>query len=339
MDKLNRYILNNISLMFFSIFMPLFVIASIIFLIRLASITAIVQVDAYEMFLLYLFILPELIYYTLPISFFIGAVIALSKLSFDYELTVLFTLGIKPQKLLGIVAKISFLTTVVALLFSIILIPHAKQIYRNFMKEKKSSATFNVKASEFGQKFGDWMLYLGSDNNGKNYTDVVLFNKAQKRENFIIAQQANITNEEGKLRLQLRNGKTFNNKDNTFTQVDYEIMNINDKTNAKLNEYLNTYEYWTKGVNKNYRERTLTSYILISLFPILSIFIILSIGIINTRYQRSFTYLYIFLAVGIYYGITFGLAKKLFFVTIAVLVPLWLLGGYFIYKKSVLKKY
>ena len=96
MDRLQKYILSNLSTLFISIFMPLFAIASVIFSIKLATYTAVIQLSLYDMAKLYLFVLPEILFFTLPISFFVAATLSLFKLSNDNEIVVLFSLGIKP---------------------------------------------------------------------------------------------------------------------------------------------------------------------------------------------------------------------------------------------------
>lgn len=105
MDRLQHYILNNLSLLFLSIFLPLFSIASVIFLIKLATYTAVIQLTIWEMTKLYFFILPEVLFYTLPVTFFIAATLALFKLSNDNEIVVLFALGIHPKFIIRTLLK------------------------------------------------------------------------------------------------------------------------------------------------------------------------------------------------------------------------------------------
>ena len=128
MKHLNRYILKNLSENFFSIFIPLFVIASVIFLIRVATITSIIQISIFEMFKLYLFIIPDLLFYTLPLSFFIGGVITFNKFSFNSEMIVFFSLGIAPHRIVLILFKLGILITILLLFISLIIIPHTKQM-------------------------------------------------------------------------------------------------------------------------------------------------------------------------------------------------------------------
>ncbi|MCK4974507.1 MAG: LptF/LptG family permease, partial [Sulfurimonas sp.] len=90
MNILQKYIKESLWVIFISIFLPLFSIASVVFLIKLATYTAVIQLSLWEMAKLFFFIVPELLFYTLPISFFVAATLTLFKLSNDNEIVVLF---------------------------------------------------------------------------------------------------------------------------------------------------------------------------------------------------------------------------------------------------------
>ena len=112
MHKLKRYIIKNFSILFLSIFLPLFAIASVIFMIKLATYTAIIQLTFFEMVKLYLFVLPEILFYTLPITFFISATLTLFRLSNDNEMIVIFALGIEPDFIIKTLLKPAILLCV-----------------------------------------------------------------------------------------------------------------------------------------------------------------------------------------------------------------------------------
>ena len=201
MGKLRSYILSNFSLLFFSIFIPLFSIASVIFIIKVATMTSVIKLSILEMFKLYTFVLPELLFFTLPITFFVAATLALHKLSSDNEMTVIFALGIKPSKILGILSVPALFLTLVLIFDFFIMIPHTKTLSTNFIQYKTSEAKFNLGASEFGHNFGDWMLYIGNDNSEGTYGDVFLFHKNNKEEILIGAEQAEVISEHGIMKL------------------------------------------------------------------------------------------------------------------------------------------
>lgn len=357
MDKLNNYLLSNFSQMYFSIFLPLYVIASVIMLIKIAAFTSIIQLNLYEMVELYLFMLPDLLFYTLPITFFIAAVLTISKLSFDNEIIIIFSLGIKPSSILKFFAKLALWQTLILILLFFVLEPHTNNLSKNFLNVKKSEAKFNIQASEYGHKFGDWLIFVGEDSPDGKFNDVILFNQKSEEETMILAEQADVVNEAGVLKLQLDIGKGFNYTKDTLSEMNYRKMYINDSTGASTGEYQDTFQYWLheynmqksveegsamyldyqKGINK--KKKKLTTGMLISLFPLLSVFLILTIGIINARHQKSYAYAYIFITVLLYYSATFTLAKPLGFFAIALLSVTTLLSVIYLYNRKVVRRY
>ena len=199
MHKLRRYIINNFSILFLSIFLPLFAIASVIFMIKLATYTAVIQLTFFEMLKLYMFVLPEILFYTLPVTFFISATLTLFRLSNDNEMIVIFALGIKPEFLVKTLFKPALLLSLLLAFDFFILFPHATVLSSNFISYKKSEAKFNIKASEFGNNFGNWLLYVGKNNEDGTFGDVFLFNKEKDDEILINAKNAEVINQKGVL--------------------------------------------------------------------------------------------------------------------------------------------
>ncbi|MDD3476055.1 MAG: LptF/LptG family permease [Sulfurimonas sp.] len=339
MKTIQNYIRDSISILFLSIFLPLFSIASIVFLIKLATYTAVIQLSIFEMAKLFFFMLPELLFYTLPLSFFVAITLALFKLSNDNEIIVLFALGIRPKLILQILLKPAIFLSIILLVNFFILFPHAKVLSSNFISYKKSEAKFNLSASEFGHKFGEWLLYLGKDNLDETYSDVVLFNKKQNEEVLIRAKDAEIINDSGILRLKLTSGEGYSYSDKKFTQIDFEIMYINDTMKTDLDKYETPMEYWLPKAPSEKKKKMLISNILFSLFPILSIFLAATIGIVHTRHQKGKIYLFMFMGIIIYY--TLAVALQLVFSSYAlpVLIFGWLGATYILYKKIIVAKF
>ncbi|PKN14137.1 MAG: permease, partial [Deltaproteobacteria bacterium HGW-Deltaproteobacteria-24] len=157
--KLNQYIYSQLSLSFFPIFFGLFFITSIIFLVRIAALTSVITMNVFELFTLYLYSVPNILFYTLPISFFIALVIALGKLSSEYELIVITSFGLNPTKILKIFFPITLILSISLIIVSLGLIPKTKFLTSEMLDFKKREANFNIKSSEYGQKFGEWMIY------------------------------------------------------------------------------------------------------------------------------------------------------------------------------------
>lgn len=341
MGKLRRYIFSHLNVLFFSIFIPLFVIASVIFMIKLATYTAIIQLTMGEMGKMYLFVLPELLFYTLPISFVIAAILTLYRLSNDNEMVVVFSLGISPRYLLQILALPSFLLTVLLLVDFVVITPYVKSISKNFLAQKKAEAKFNLSASEFGHKFGDWMLFINkSDNEERAYGDIVLFNKNINEEILLYANAAKLLNHNGQLQLQLQNGEGYTYNKELFRRMIYKTLTINDTVISDRSEYGNTYEYWTASKREQEaRTANLITSTILSLLPILSLFLIVALGIVHARHQKRWIYLWIFLSIVIYYAAAIGLQKVLFFNAIWIVSVLWLISTYFLYRRLVGRRF
>ncbi|OQX58341.1 MAG: permease [Helicobacteraceae bacterium 4484_230] len=340
MHRLRRYIISSFSMLFFSIFMPLFSIASVIFLIKMAHVTSVIQITLPELLKLYLFILPELLFYTLPIAFFIAGALSLNKLSVDNEMIVFFSLGIKPGFLLRVLFTPALLLTLLLIFNFFVMFPHAKTLSYNFVTYKKSEANFNLSATEFGHNFGDWLLYIGKESVNGVYRDVVLFHKDEKEEIFIGAKKAEIINKDGVLKLKLEQGEVNSYNIDKFSQIDFKTMYINDIMKTDLDAYYNNpIDYWLNPAEREHRRKRFVTYMLFSLFPLVSLYMILSIGITYDRHQKSYIYLYLFVSMIIYFGMGSYLNKTLGLLTIPVVLSIWLGITYLLYHKKIAAKY
>ena len=337
--SLDNYINRSLSVLFLSIFLPLFLIASVVFLIKMATYTAIIKLSLFEMSKLFFFMLPELLFYTLPISFFVAATLTLFKLSNDNEIVVLFALGIRPKLILKILSKPAIFLSLVLLFDFFILFPHAKVLSSNFLSYKKSEAKFNLSASEFGHKFGEWLLYIGKDNLDETYSDVILFNKKQDEEVLIGAKQAQIINNSGILRLKLTSGEGYSYSKEKFTQIDFKTMYINDTMKTNLDKYESPTEYWFPQKPSIKKKKKFITNTLFTLFPVLSLFLIASIGIVHVRHQRGKVYLSLFLGIIIYYALAITLQLAISWYAIPTLVFGWFITTYILYKKTIVAKF
>jgi lipopolysaccharide export system permease protein len=335
MHNLKKYLIDSFSILFISIFLPLYAIASVVFLIKLAAYTAVIQLSILEMGKLYLFILPEILFYIFPLSFFVAATLTLFKLSNDNEVVVIFSLGIKPGYIISSLLKPALFLTIILVLNFLFVFPHAKVLYKNFLTYKTSQAKFNLSASEYGNRFGDWLLYIGKENKNKTYSDVVLYKIKKSEEILIASKKAEIVNESGVLRLKLSNGEGYNYSKEKFTQMNFETMYINDSIQTNLREYKSAYKYW---LNPDKRKKFITN-TLLSVFPVIGLFLVLSIGIVHIRHQKTKFYLYLFGGVLTYYALAIGLAQPLGLYSIPTVIISWLVITYIIYRKTILSKF
>lgn len=339
MDKLKKYLLLNFSQLYFSIFLPLYVIASVIMLVKIAAFTSVIQLNFIEMVKLYLFMLPELLFFTLPVTFFISAVMTVAKLSFDYEMIVIFSLGVKPSQISKFFIKLALMQSIILFLLFFIIVPHTKNLYANFIQVKKTEAKFNIEASEYGHKFGDWLIFVGESDEEGSFRDVIMFNQQDEEETLILAKDADVVTKNGVLKLKLDIGKGFKYTKDTLSQMSYRKMFINDTTVADTDEYKNTLQFWLNPDKRDKMTRKFTINILVTLFPLLSVLLIPVIGIINARHQKGYTYVYIFTTIILYYGGSFALAVPLGLYTIALVSFVTLLSVTYLYYQKVFKRY
>ncbi|MFA6760669.1 MAG: LptF/LptG family permease [Sulfuricurvum sp.] len=338
MKILKNYLLNAIWVQFLSIFLPLFGIASIVFLIKLATYTAVIQLNILEMLKLFLFMLPELLFYTLSISYFVAIALAIYKLSSDSETIVFFSFGVSPSHILKVLFRPSLLLSFILLFDFAVILPHAKTLSSSFLAQKKSEAKLNLGASEFGHKFGDWLLYIGKDNKDGTYNEVLLFNKNKDEEILIESNSAEIQNDGNALRLKLNDGEGYSYSREKFSQIDFTSMYINDISEYKGDKYKTPLEYWLKDSSKT-KKKMLTINTILSLFPLLSLLIALSISILHSRAQKPMIYLFMFLTIVIYNALAVGLQLTISYYAIIAHIAIWLAGSYFIYKRSVLSRF
>ncbi|MDY0051196.1 MAG: LptF/LptG family permease [Aliarcobacter sp.] len=337
--KLNHYLYSQLAITFFPIFLGLFFITSIVFLVKIASLTSIITIDIYELIRLYLYVIPQILFYTMPISFFISLVITLSKLSSEYELTVITSFGLNPVNILKIFLPLTLLLSVLLLVVSVGLIPKTKFLTKQFLDVKKKEANFNIKASEFGQKFGDWLIYISSKDN-KIYNDVKLFKTEEKKDQFIISKTAILDNDNGALSFKLIDGKAFIIDEQELNQIDYKSMYINDSiADSKIGIFTDSYSYWKENIEKNVDIDDLTFFILTSLFPLFSLFLVITFGYFNPRYEKNRAVFFSLIAIVLYYVLIKIIGDRILLHALYIIPIIWIISTYTLYSKTIKKEY
>lgn len=336
---IKEYIYKQLALTFFPIFFGLFFITSIISLVEIASLTSLIQINLKELGLLFLYVVPKILFYSLPISYFISMVISLSRLSNEYELIVITSFGMNPLKVLRVLLPISFLLSLSLLIISVGLIPKAKVLNKQLLIEKKKEANFNIKASEFGQKFGNWVIYI--DEKNKNvYKEVKLFQTKPNVDQFIVSKNAVLENKNGGLSFKLNEGKSFYLSENSINQIDFSNMDISDSiASSKTLTYTNFYEYWKEDLRLDKHTDDFIMYILLSIFPLISLFLVIAFGYFNPRYDKNQAVGLAVSSVVFYYILIELISSKIVINTIFVLPLIWIPLTYYVYYKRVKSLY
>jgi len=337
--KLQRYLYSQLAITFFPIFFGLFFITAVIFLVKISALTAIITVNFFELFRIFSYTIPDIIFYTMPISFFISMVITLSKLSSEYELTVITSFGLNPFKILKIFLPLTLLLTLLLLVVSVGLIPKTDFERKQFVNIKKNEANFNIKSGEFGQKFGDWLIFI-NDKKNNLYEDVKLLKVQKDNDQFVISKNAVLDNDKGVLSIRLAEGKAFLIEKEEFNQINYEAMYINDSISAaKTTVFTTTYDYWKDNIKNKVDLDDLTFFILTSFFPLMSLFLVITFGYFNPRYEKNRAIMYSLISIVLYYVLIKSIGDKIFLHTLYVIPVLWLSGTYFLYSKTIKKEY
>lgn len=325
--------------MFYPIFFALFFITSIIFLVKIASLTSVITLSFSELFLLYSYNLPSIIFYTLPFTFFLSLIITLAKLSNEYELAVITSFGLNPIKILKIFMPLTIILTLLLLVLSVGLMPKTKYLSKEFIELKKKEASFNIKASEFGQKFGDWLIYIESENNDQ-YENLKLFKNDEKMNQFIVSNKAVLINKDGNLSFKLMDGKVFITKENEVTQINFESMYINDNLASKdKGMFTTTYDFWENQLSNNRDIDDFNLYVLMSIFPLISSFLIISFGYFNPRYEKNRAVMKSIVAIVIYYAVVMIIKDKMALHALYFIPIMWIIGSYYYYSNTIKKEY
>lgn len=337
MGLIKKFIIGEFSKNFIMVFLPFLSILSIIYVIRIASFSQRINVSSKEMFNLFILFLPDILFYTIPISFIVALSATLLKLSNDNELIALFSYGLSPKRILSFFSIPAILFSTLLLLLSMIIIPKSTYDFKILKAKKIADAQLTVESNKLGQKFGDFIFFAGKKDKDK-LQDVVLFTQTKHNKKIIfMAKEGKITNKDGIFQLDLLNGSGDTFLPTNVKSLKYSKMSIfhylkNRRSKAKIEGWSNI------GKNKKLMSK-FTYNIFISFSPLLSILLAAGLSIINPRYQKSSIYLVSALILILIY--TLGSILKnsgtigLLFVSVVSLV----LAGYLTYKKRVMSTF
>lgn len=310
----------------------------------MAKITAIVEVNFSELGKLFLFVLPQIFLFTIPLSFFIGLCLSLFRLSRENETIVLFSLGFRPKKLAIFFGIVSFIVTVCLLINSLVLIPISNQLNTNFLDYKKREARLNLKPSESGQRFSNWMLFVkgSSDINGTRvYKDIVLYQAPDKKQNqrLVLSNSASIKNINNDLSLFLKKGYSYDIGAKSFHETEYSDMTIRTKSDNKLRPVNSIFDYWSEIKTDTKRAKNFSLYVLISILPLCTFLFALSFGIVTYRYQKNEIYGSIFAVIFVYFVLTVIFSKYLPIGGIFIILGLFSAISFEFFRQKILRVY
>ncbi|MCT7545463.1 LptF/LptG family permease [Aliarcobacter cryaerophilus] len=337
--RLSNYLHSQLAISFFPIFLGLFFITSVVFLVKIVSLTSVIKMNFIELFSLYLYTVPQILLFTLPISYFLSLVISISKLSSEYEMTVITSFGVGPLNIVKKLLPITLLISIALLVITLGLIPKAKYLMNSFIDYKKNEANFNIKESEFGQKFGDWLIFIEKKEDNI-YKNVKLFKKENNKEELIVSETAILENKKGNLTFKLFNGKIFIIDDSELNEIDFETMYINEiVNNQQILVFSTSLNYWILSLEYNLDNDSFVFFILTSIIPLISLFLVITFGYFNPRYEKNRAVAYSIGAVVLYYVLIKYIGDRLLLHSLYVIPTIWIIASYILYSKTIKKEY
>ena len=309
MVNVRGYISSNFSKSFFTIFLPFFLIISLVYLVKISSLTAKIQITFGELLSLYAYSVPDIIFYTLPLSFITALANILIRLSQDNELIALYSLGLKANNALRSLLLISILFSLLLASISFIAMPMSKQLYKSFKETKKSEAKLNIVAGKLGQKFGDYYIYV-KDKENDIFHNLVIYNRTNANEEQLFSsKQGKLNKTNGITSLLLQDGYGYTYLDTKLQQAKYETLEVHDAIRKKDFYFENIIAYWSKAGEDAKRMGRVLFFIFVSLIPLLSLYLVASFTMINPRYQTDYSFIVIFSTTLLLYGLASSLEK------------------------------
>ena len=294
MVKVKQYISSNFVKSFLTIFLPFFLIISLVYLVKISALTAKIQITFLELLKLYSYSVPDIIFYTLPLSFIAALANVLVKLSQDNELIALYALGLNANQLLRRLLLMSLLFSLLLSAISFLAMPLSKQLYKSFKEEKKAEAKLNIIPGELGQKFGNYYIYV-KEKNDDIFIDMVVYNRTDKsNEQFFAAQTGKLNNQPSVTSLKLNDGYGYTYSDVQLQQAQYKSVEVFDSVKKVPYKFEDIIEHWSQAATDEKRMHRVLFFTFVSLIPILALYLVASYTMINPRYQSNRSFLVIF---------------------------------------------
>ncbi len=295
MGRIKNYLSSNFTKTFSVIFLPFFAIVSLVYFIRISVLTAQIQLNFLELFELYAYFLPSILFYTLPISFVTAIALVLVRLSQDNELNALYALGIGSSKIIKNYLLLAMLFSILLFSISFFAMPIAKQMYNAFRVEKLSEAKLNINAASLGQKFDDYYLYIGKQI-GDEFHDIVIYNpNSQTQERIFVSKSGQILNKPNEqASFVLKDGYGYTYYKNNLQQFKFQTLRAYDTSSRGEIDFESILQYWGQIKSDDSILKRALFFIFISFIPLLTLHGVAAFTMINARYQNNHSFVVIF---------------------------------------------
>jgi len=295
MAKVKPYISSNFTKSFLTIFLPFSLIISLVYLVKIAALTSSIQITFLELFRLYSYSVPDILFYTLSLSFVAALANVLVGLSQDNELIALYSLGLSAKKILRHFLILGLLFSILLSTVSFLAMPLSKQLYKSFKEEKKNEAKLNIVAGKLGQKFANYYIYVKEKKEGL-FKDIVIYNRTNiNNEQFFAAKTAKLKNNSATTSLLLNDGYGYTYSDDKLQQAKYKTLEVFNNINKKSFKFEDIIAHWRKATTDIGIMHRVLFFTFLSLLPLLSVYLVASFTMINPRYQPNRSFVVIFI--------------------------------------------
>ncbi len=335
MVNIKGYLSVNFTKSFLTVFIPFFFIVSLVYLVKIALLTSQIQITFVELFKLFGYYTPMIIFYALPLSFIVSLVTLFLRLSSDNELIALFALGYPARKIIYPFLLIGALFSILLIIISFGAMPQSKQLYSAFKDSKQSEMAFNIVPQKLGQEYGKHSIYIRDEKDGV-FQDVVIYGKGDNGEDEIFASNQAVTSKQnGIFSMTLIDGRGYLFKPASLQEVIYDKLSLFEVMGQRDVNFENISEFWHQSMSNERRERKMLFFIFVSLIPLLCVYIVAAFAIINPRYQQNRSFLISGSVSILFYTIASMLDKsgtKALLLGVSILL---LLTGYILFRKRV----
>lgn len=284
-------------------------IISLVYLVKISALTSKIQITFGELLSLYSYSIPDIIFYTLPLSFVAALANVLVKLSQDNELIALYALGLEAKNVLRSLLLLGLLFSLLLAAISFLAMPLSQQFYKSLKAEKRAEAKLNIVAGKLGQKFGNYYIYVKEAKEGI-LNDIVIYNRTDKtNEQFFSAQTGQLNHKENVTSLLLNEGYGYTYSKDKLQQAEYGTLEVYDTAHTKGFKFEDIPAFWGKAASNTKMMHKILFFIFISLIPLLSVYLVASFTMINPRYQKNHSFIVIFATTLLFYVVASSLNK------------------------------
>ena len=253
-DRIKIYLFIQISKYFFLILFIFLSIAWSLQITRLFTITNFLHIEVFDIILLSIYLIPNLITVIIPFILIFGLLLCFIKLKRDNELIAILSLGLGLRTLKIPLFSFCFIIISIFLMLNFYLAPKVYEIYKIKEFELRNTIDFNNMAfSNFLNLNNSTILDFKKNDN--SYSEIFI-NYNDEKENIVYAKKGNIFSENSQYKFQLIDGFKISIDENQQIEklefLNY-VLRIDFKNiNNSILVDKNTFTIFDDFNNKNY---------------------------------------------------------------------------------------